>query len=237
MSNLDFNLSVLKIGKGNHELTIKGIKFQLADHETVVALIGESGLGKTTIYKSLFSTYVNLWRKENPIEFKCSHQIKGKELTDDIIIKGKDKPNFGFATQVPYFYSYKSVEENLFYPLKWLKNIEDTNDFRNKYLEKFQLTDLRNAEMHHLSGGERQMINIARIFLSNPELVIFDETFSNMNEEKAKAYFELIKNNYPDTIIFLTSHRGTDIEQFHAKRIQLERKNDETNTPYVTIKL
>lgn len=236
MSNLDFNLSLLKIGKSNRELIIKGIQFKLNDNERIVALVGESGLGKTTIYKSLFSTYVNLWKKENNIEFKCSHSFNGYILNEKKIIEGKEKPNFGFATQVPYFFSYKSVEENLFYPLKWLKDISDTPQIRDEYLEKFKLTDLRTAEMHHLSGGQRQMVNIARIFLSNPELVIFDETFSNMNEAKAKEYFDLITQKYPNTIIFLTSHRESDIQKFNAKRILLEKKKDEAGIFYVTLK-
>jgi len=236
MSKLDFNLTLLKIGKSNRELIIKGIQFQLNDGERVVALVGESGLGKTTIFKSLFSTYVNLWRKETNIDFKCSHTINGSTLTEKIITDGKEKPNFGFATQVPYFFSYKSVEENLFYPLKWLKNIPVTPQFRNDYLEKFKLADLRAAEMHHLSGGQRQMVNIARIFLSNPELVIFDETFSNMNEAKAKEYFDLIIQKCPSTIIFLTSHRESDIEKFNAKRILLKKKKDEAGIFYVTLK-
>lgn len=235
MSNLDFKLTHLKIGKKERVLDIRGINFSLTETEKVAAIIGESGLGKTTIYKSLFSAYVNLWQKESSIEFTCEHIINSKKLTHIEITNGKNKPNFGFATQVPYFYSFKSVEDNLFLPLKWLENIKDTKEFREAYLTKFDLMELRNSEMHHLSGGQRQIVNLARVFLSNPELVIIDESFSNMNESMAEKYFNTIRTNFPSTIIFLTSHRSSDIAKFKAKQINLVRKKDEANCPYVTI--
>lgn len=237
MTNLNFKLTHLKMGRKDRVLDIRGINFSLDDTEKVAAIIGESGLGKTTIYKSLFSAYVNLWKKESLVEFKCDHTIYKNKLTHDVILKGKEKPNFGFATQVPYFYSYKTVEDNLFLPVKWLESIEDTNDFRESYLSKFDLTQLRNSEMHHLSGGQRQIVNLARVFLSNPELVIIDESFSNMNEAMAEKYFDLIRQNYPNTIIFLTSHRTSDIVKFKAKKINLIRRVDESNCSYVTVEL
>lgn len=236
MNKLDFNLNHLKIGKKGKFLEIKGIKFSLADTEYVVALIGESGLGKTTIYKSLFSTYVNLWKSESEIEFACNHNIKNVAWDNEKILKGKEKPNFGFATQVPYFYSYKTVEQNLFLPLKWLEGVNADKNFKENYLTKFELQDLRNQEMHQLSGGQRQIVNLARVFLSNPDLVIIDESFSNMNENLAEKYFNLIRTNYPQTIIFLTSHRTADIIKFKAKQVQLTKIDDVSGiSTYVTI--
>jgi len=234
MGDIEFNLKLLQIGKAR-KLTIKGINFQLDPTNRIVALIGESGLGKTTIYKSLFSTYINLWKRESSIEFECSHKIKGTEYSHSLIESGKTKPNFGFATQVPYFFNYKSVEENLFYPLRWLKGIDNTEDFRNKYLAKFNLTDLKGMVMDHLSGGQRQMVNIARVFLSNPDLVIIDESLSNIDETKAKEYIDLIKTNYPETFIFLTSHREADINFCKAIKINLVKKQDESGKNYITM--
>lgn len=236
MSKLDFCLNQLKIGKKGKFLEIKGIKFSLNDSENVIALVGESGLGKTTIYKSLFSAYVNSWKSESEIDFSCKHIINGIEWDDEKILNGNEKPNFGFATQIPYFYSFKTVEENLFLPLKWLKIGVADKGFKESYLEKFELTELKNQEMQQLSGGQRQIVNLARVFLSNPELVIIDESFSNMNESLAEKYFKLITNNYPNTIIFLTSHRSSDIAKFGAKQINLTKKNDPSGlSTYVTI--
>ena len=235
MCKIEFDLKLLQIGEPNKRLIIKGIKFQLDETNRIVALIGESGLGKTTIYKSLFSTYINLWKKENPIEFNCNHKIKGREYSNIEIESGKTKLNFGFATQVPYFYNDKSVEDNLFYPLKWLKGINDTEKFRNDYLDKFKLTSLRSMIMDHLSGGQRQMVNIARVFLSNPDLVIIDESLSNIDETKAKEYINLILSNYPKTFIFLTSHREADINFCKAIKINLVKKRDASDVPYITM--
>ena len=236
MGNIEFNLSLLQIGKPKEKkLIIKDINFQLDRDNRIVALIGESGVGKTTIYKSLFSTYINLWKKEHPIEFECNHKINGVVYSHNEIERGVVKPNFGFATQNPYFFNYKSVEENLFYPLRWLKGINNTKEFRDSYLNKFQLSNLKKMEMYKLSGGQRQMVNIARVFLSNPDLVIIDESLSNIDETKAKNYIQIVLSNYSETFIFLTSHRGVDIDFCGATKINLSKKNEGTINEFVTM--
>jgi len=235
MCKIEFNLNLLRIGKPKKQLLIKGINFNLDKNNKIVALIGESGLGKTTIYKSLFSTYINLWNKQYPIDFKCNHKIKNCLYSDKEIKDGIVKLNFGFATQVPYFFEDKSVEYNLFFPLKWIKEIKDTEEFRKKYLQKFELTELGSMEMNLLSGGQRQMVNIARVFLSNPDLVIIDESLSNIDEKKAEKYIQLILENYKNTFIFLTSHREADINYCKALKINLVKKKDESGVEYITI--
>lgn len=234
MSNLIFGLNKLRISSKQRVLNIENIEFTLDPAKKAVALLGESGIGKTSIFKSLFRTYINSWEKDSQLQFECKHIINGNEYDEKEIRCGKERPNFGFATQVPYFDNSKTVEDNLFFPLKWSKN-KWTKQEKNDFIGKFELEHLINANMFELSGGQRQIINIARVFLSSPKLVIIDECFSNMNEDLARKYMDILRTTYPNCLFIITSHRISDIVYFQAQQVRIEKKAHQNGVNYVTI--
>ena len=73
MSNFKFNLSKLKIGNRAPTLTIEGINFELTPTSRFLAIVGDSGIGKTTIFKSLFPNYLKMWKSEGTLEIECKH--------------------------------------------------------------------------------------------------------------------------------------------------------------------
>jgi vitamin B12/bleomycin/antimicrobial peptide transport system ATP-binding/permease protein len=68
--------------------------------------------------------------------------------------------------------------------------------------------------------GEQQRIAFARILLSRPSVVFLDESTAAMDEGLELMLYELIRAEFPDTILISVSHRAT-VEQFHARRIRL----------------
>ena len=64
MGSFKFNLKKLRIGHRGRSLTIEGVNFELAQEQHSMAILGESGMGKTTIFKSLFPKYISLWELE-----------------------------------------------------------------------------------------------------------------------------------------------------------------------------
>lgn len=240
----NFNLVKLRISsfdevnKINRSLDVENVRFSISQASNILALKGESGLGKTTVFRSIFSNYVKYWRQGDIFEFDCSHVFNDINFTHENIIKGdKNKDlNFGFATQIPYFFNNKSVYDNLFGPLKW-KKIKMDKTKREKYVRLFGLdqNDLINAKMGELSGGQRQVINIARMLVVSPQLAIIDECFSNMDYEMANNYIKLIKKNFQNCYFIVTSHRSFDIESFGAKIVNLKREYYETGKQFVTM--
>jgi len=127
----------------------------------VVAVVGRNGAGKTTLFK----TITGFVKKENG-----SILFKGKEI-------GGLKPFEIARSGVKYIPQDKIV----FADLKVRENLElgsyATKDFDwDQVLQYFpKLKTLMDRKAGHLSGGERQMLLIARALLGKPELVLMDE--------------------------------------------------------------
>ena len=85
-----------------------------------------------------------------------------------------------------------------------------------------------------LSGGEKQLINVARMLVLRPEIAIIDECFSSMNEEMAFKYINIIMHNFKDVIFIVTSHRKSDISVFGCKFIRLKKEKRRSGDYYVT---
>jgi len=227
-----------KINRIQRVLNIDNVKFELSRNKRILALLGDSGIGKTTIFRSLFSNYVKKWEKSDSFEFECNHIFNSTRITHDCILKGtrSKELNFGFATQVPYFFNNKSVHDNLFGPLKW-KKIKMIDKKKEEFVKLFNLdrNGLIYTKMGELSGGQRQIVNLARMLIVSPKLAIIDECFSNMDNNMAAEYIDIMKNNFPDCFFFITSHRMSDIDHFGAEKIFLKRAFYKTGKPFVTM--
>ena len=166
MSNFKFNLNLLRIGNNGRRLVIEDVNFELTPNNKYLAILGDSGIGKTTVFKSLFPTYLKIWKSEGIFEIECEHEINGQVITQQTVWKDHPNNSIGFATQIPYFFNERTAGENLFFPLKW-KGINWSVDQKSEYLTKFELTPLADAQMSELSGGQRQLLNIARMLILN----------------------------------------------------------------------
>lgn len=233
MNYFEFNLKELVISHGCNVLTIEGIKFEIDSVNRSIAILAESGMGKTTIFKSLLSNYLKIWSSSRPFNFSCCHKFNGVEHTEIDLIKNKLQFSIGFATQSPYFFESHSVRDNIFAPLKWKgKSLEEAR--KEEYVEKFGLAELSDRKMFILSGGQRQLVNLARMLVLSPQLAIIDECFSSMNEEMAHEKINHIKDTFEETIFLITSHRKTDIATFDGKIIELEKRVHRSGKTYVT---
>ena len=233
MPDFRFNLKKLIISDHGRSLTIEGIESQLTSPLNSLAILGESGMGKTSIFKSMFSRYISLWRLERPFEFECQHQLDNETIDQYMIERNRLKHRIGFATQFPYFFENKTLRENIFSPLRW-KNIKWSLEEEDAFIQIFTLKELSDKQMSILSGGQRQLANIARMLVLKPVLAIIDECFSSMDEGMAHHYIDVIKSNFPNCTFLLTSHRKADVEYFGSKVLKLKRSQYKSGKTYVT---
>ncbi|QQT91303.1 ABC transporter ATP-binding protein [Peptoniphilus harei] len=180
------------------------------EEDKVYALVGSSGSGKSTIAKLISGLY--------PVD-------SGEILIGDKNISSYDKEslmkNIGIVFQNPQLFQGISIFENVKLAksdasdeevLRALK-IARCDEFIYKFKDAYDV--VIGAEGVNLSGGEKQRVSIARIFLKDPKIIIMDEASAAADPENEYelqiAFKELIKNRTTIMIAHrLTSIRGVD---------------------------
>jgi branched-chain amino acid transport system ATP-binding protein len=172
----------LKSGYNGNEV-LHGIDFVVKPNE-IVAIIGLNGSGKSTLLKSIFKL-ANLI--DGKIFFKDKNLTKLK--THELISEG-----ISYVPQGRQVFNDLTVKENLemgafiFNDKEVIKeNIEDVFD-------KFPfLKEKQNEYAFTLSGGQQQILAIARALMQNPQLLLLDEPSLGLSPKTTKEVFETIK--------------------------------------------
>ncbi|WP_166507937.1 ABC transporter ATP-binding protein [Spiroplasma chinense] len=170
------------------------------------AFVGETGVGKSTIAKMLLRFY---------------DATKGEVLINNIDIKKLDLPNYlslvGYVEQEPQIL-YGTILENVMYGLKNVDKKDVIEACKKAKLHSYidTLPDKYDTILGErgfmFSGGQKQRLVIARLFLKNPQLLILDEATSALDniveKEIQKELDELMKNR--TTIVI--AHRLSTIK-------------------------
>lgn len=152
--------------------------------------VGPSGCGKTTLLRVLAG-----------LEAPTEGTIYIKHVDDS-------KPLNSMVFQEHAIFPWMDVKNNIAYGLKMRKLkpniIDDIVDF---YIDKMGLTPFKHAYPHQLSGGMKQRVSIARAFANDPEILLMDEPFANLDEQnRVLLQQELLKiwEKSGKTVIFVT---------------------------------
>ena len=192
--NLNYHLN------GNEIKILKNISLEIKKEERV-AIIGESGSGKTSLLMMMSGL-------EKPTT--GSVFFKNKNLSE-ISEKEKTqirKKNIGLIFQQFYLIPNYTALENIMFPMQ-INNIKDEKKKANLLLSEIGLSHRANNLPSELSGGEQQRVAIARAISFNPEIILADEPTGSLDMETAKGIFQLLKNqiNSNRLIIFATHNR------------------------------
>lgn len=183
-----------------------------------LTILGENGVGKTTLIKCLL---------------QISKKYIGDIFVDNIDIK-KIKPKerakiIGFANMNFNVFSNLKVLDyiSLGYISK-LKYFEQPNqDHINKIIEiskQYNLEHLLNKDMNKISQGEGQLVNILRVLVQNPKIIVFDEPTSALDIKNQKMLLEVMKTLVEKQyIIIQVSHNPNHAIALNGKLLLLGR--------------
>lgn len=184
--------------------TLKGITFKLTD--SITCLVGESGSGKSTILKLIAGL-------EEPDSGTIS--INGKIVFDDEenINVLPEHRNTALIFQHFSLFPNKSVFENIKFAVSDSKNADKVA------LEMLRLVEMEkhaNFSPSNLSGGQQQLITLARAFAQNPSLILLDEPFSNLDailraKTRAKIISLIKKQNLTALIVTHDAQEALEI--------------------------
>lgn len=180
-----------------------------------VTIMGPSGAGKSSLLNVLAllddQWAGEYWFKENPV-----HQMKRKDRSE------LAKRNIGMVFQSYHLLDDLTVQENIDLPLSY-KDIPrgERQGMVADSLDKFQIVGKKDLYPNQLSGGQQQLVGIARAVIHKPALLLADEPTGNLHSSQAQEIMELFsKLNQQGTTIIQVTHSDVNAS-YGSRTIQL----------------
>lgn len=154
---------------------LKGVSFDVASGE-VVALIGQSGSGKSTALRCIN----RLESIQGGTIEVCGHRVESPELNIRAL-----RQDVGMVFQSYNLFPHMNVAENIMLALRRVKNIGRAEAFETakSVLAKVGLIEKIEAYPEQLSGGQQQRVAIARSLAMQPKVMLFDEVTSALDPQ------------------------------------------------------
>lgn len=151
---------------------LKDLNFHLGKGE-IASLLGPSGCGKSTLLRAIAG-----FETAN----RGSISINGKTLSGSEIHVAPEKRKIGMVFQDYALFPHLTIEQNIAFGLPKLSSNESKAHI-DKLLTLVDLSGFNQRYPHELSGGQQQRVALARALAPEPELILLDEPFSNLDAD------------------------------------------------------
>ena len=178
---------------------LRDINLEIKEGE-FVTIMGPSGVGKSTLL-NIIGLLEQPTNGEYLFEEEPTHKFNQKKRTDF------HQNNIGFVFQAYHLIDELNVYENIEMPLLY-KNIKskERKSLVAEMLDRFQIVAKKNLFPEQLSGGQQQLVGIARAIIGKPKLLVADEPTGNLHSKQGEEIMQLFKklNDEGVTIIQVT---------------------------------
>lgn len=178
---------------------LRNINFEINEGE-FVTIMGPSGAGKSTLLH-IIGMLDDMSGGEYYFFDEPVHQLKEKERTR------LHQQNIGFVFQQYHLIDDLTVYENLETPLIYKKvKGSERKSLVADTLDRFGIVAKKDLFPNQLSGGQQQLVAIARALIINPKLILADEPTGNLNSKQGFEIMDMLKelNDQGVTIIQVT---------------------------------
>jgi putative ABC transport system ATP-binding protein len=177
-----------------------------------VSIMGPSGAGKSTLLH-IIGMHDHSWNGEYSFDEVAVHSLKPKQRAE---LRNK---NIGFVFQSYHLLDDQTVFENLELPLSYRNvNRKERESIVCDTLDRFQIVGKKDLYPTQLSGGQQQLVGIARAVVANPRLILADEPTGNLHSAQGKEIMDLFKRlNEEGTTIIQVTH--SEVNAAYGNRI------------------
>lgn len=196
MSNYKLELEKVTQAFGRR-LIFKEIDF-VFESGNIYGLEGRNGSGKSTLAKIITGVI-------SSTKGKVKHTVDGEEIKEE-----KIHEHIGFVSPYLVLYDEFSAEENL----KHFANIRGLgfDPEKSKYLfSRFGIYDRRQDLLKGYSSGMKQRMKFIFALYHSPELLLFDEPTSNLDQAGKDTVYEIVKEEAKNNLVILASNEESDL--------------------------
>jgi len=170
-----------------------------------ITIMGPSGAGKSSLLNVL-GMLDDQWRGEFDFDGEAVHSMNRKQRAD------LARRRIGMVFQSYHLLDDLTVAENIDLPLSY-KDIARTERqaLVADTLDRFSIVGKKDLYPHQLSGGQQQLVGIARAMIHKPALLLADEPTGNLQSKQAKEIMEMFRQlNEEGTTIVQVTHSETN---------------------------
>ena len=165
-----------------------------------VSIMGPSGAGKSTLLHIL-GMHDQTWSGEYYFDDTAIHALDHKKRAP------LRNQNIGFVFQSYHLLDDQTVFENLELPLSYRDvGKKDRQSIVCDLLDRFRIVGKKDLYPSQLSGGQQQLVGIARAIVANPRIILADEPTGNLHSTQGKEIMDMFKvlNDEGTTIVQVT---------------------------------
>ena len=190
---------------------LRRITLDIAEGE-FVSIMGPSGAGKSTLLHIL-GMHDAAWTGEYHLLGQPIHTLRAKHR------QALGRQNIGFVFQSYHLLDDLTVAENLDVPLSY-RNVprSERQSLVADTLDRFQIVGKKDLYPSQLSGGQQQLVGVARAIIAKPKLLLADEPTGNLHSSQGREIMELFTRlNDEGTTIVQVTH--SEVNAGYGRRI------------------
>src|ERR1700757_3781919 len=191
------------LGKEKFFYVLRDINLDVAEGE-FVSIMGPSGAGKSSLLHVL-GMHDHGWTGEYYLNDDAVHHLKAKERA------ALRNEQIGFVFQQYHLLDDLTVYENLEIPLSYRKvSKHERSAMVADTLDRFQIVAKRDLYPRQLSGGQQQLVGVARAIIASPKLILADEPTGNLHSSQGEEIMQLFQK--------LNAEGATIVQVTHSEK-------------------